>query len=90
MNTKNKISAEIQNGNLDKPMLEPVFDFQKGDVVEFCDEEYFVIENNGSTGVVNPFGVNFYVRNFYWKFQDTETNFVRKPTLSELDALGLK
>jgi len=29
--------------NLTKPMLVPVFDFQKGDVVEFCDEHYFVM-----------------------------------------------
>ena len=65
-------------------------EFQKGDVVEFCDELFYVIENNGSNGVVNPFGENFYVRNFFWKVGDHVTKFVRKPTSEELDGLGLK
>ena len=71
-------------------VLAPVFDFQKGDVVEFCGEHYFIIENNGSTGVVNPFGAKFYIRNFYWKYQDEITKFVRKPTSEELERLDLK
>lgn len=66
-----------------------VFDFQKGDVVEFCDEHYFVIENNGSTGVVNPIGEPYYVVNFYWEYHDEITKFVRKPTPEELVSLGL-
>lgn len=80
---------EALNDNFTKPILTPGFDFQKGDVVEFCDEHYFVIENNGSTGVVNPFGETFYLRNFYWKFQDELTKFIRKPTKDELERLGL-
>ena len=79
-----------QKGNDANRVLAPVFDFQKGDVVEFCDEYYFVIENNGTTGVVNPFGETFYVSNFYWKYQDSITKFVRKPTNEELERLGLK
>ena len=51
---------------------------------------HFVIENNGSTGVVNPFGETYYVRNFYWIYQDSITKFVRKPTNYELERLGLK
>jgi len=78
-----------QNPNLAKAILVPVFDFQKGDIVEFCDEHYFVIENNGSTGVVNPFGETFYIRSFYWKYQNEITKFVRKPTKDELERLGL-
>ncbi len=70
-------------------LLAPVFDFKKGDVVEFCDEHYFVIENNGSSGVVNPFGENYYVRFFQWQHQDSITKFVRKPTQNELQKLGL-
>lgn len=88
MNTEN-VSKE-QKGNDANHVLAPVFDFQKGDVVEFCDEHYFVIENNGSTGVVNPFGETYYVRNFYWIYQDSITKFVRKPTNYELERLGLK
>ncbi len=66
------------------------FDFQKGDVVEFCGERYYVIGNNGSTGVVCPFGETYYVRNFYWKYQDEITTLVRKPDPGELESLGLK
>ena len=88
MNTEN-VSKE-QKGTDANHVLAPVFDFQKGDVVEFCDEHYFVIENNGSTGVVNPFGETYYVRNFYWIYQDSITKFVRKPTNYELERLGLK
>jgi len=62
--------------------------FEKGDVVEYCDEKYFVIENNGTTGVVKPFGENLYMRNFIWKFEDFETKFIRKATIAELKYLG--
>lgn len=78
INIKNKIM------NLSK------FNFRKGDVVTFCSEYFFVIENNGSTGVVNPFGETFYIRNFYWELGNEITTFVRKPTVEELDRLGLK
>lgn len=83
------MSKEAQNGNFAKPMLAPVFDFQKGDVIEFCDEHYFVIENQGSQGVVNPFGETYYVRFFQWQYQDSIAKFVRKPTKDELERLGL-
>jgi hypothetical protein len=53
-------------------------DFKKGDVIEFYDEIFYVIENNGSQGVVSPFGETFYLRNFYWKYQDGEAKFIRK------------
>lgn len=65
------------------------FNFQKGDVVSFCDEHYYVIENYGSTGVVCPFGETFYVRGFYWEYQGEKTKFIQKPTINELERLGL-
>ena len=65
------------------------FTFEKGDVIEFCDEFFYVIENNGSSGVVNPFGETFYVRNFNWKYGSYESKFVRKSTEHELLKLGL-
>lgn len=68
----------------------PVFDFQKGDVIDFCGEHYFVIENQGSQGVVNPFGTNYYIRFFKWQTQDSIAKFVRKPTKDELEQLGLQ
>lgn len=63
-------------------------DFKKGDVVEFCDQQYYVIENNGSKGVVNPFGENFYLSDFHWELGDEVTKFVRKSTQRELENLG--
>lgn len=78
--------AEYSSG---KPILSQVFDFQKGDIIEFCNENYFVIENNGSQGVVNPFGENYYVRFFQWQLQGEKAKFVRKPTKNELERLGL-
>ncbi len=65
------------------------FNFQIGDVVDYCDDLHFVIENNGTTGVVNPIGENYYIRNFYWDFMGSKTKFVRKPTDYELMKLGL-
>ena len=84
MNTEKSINEAEGNA-----VLVPVFDFQKGDVIEFCDEHYFVIENQGSQGVVNPFGENYYIRFFQWQFQDSIAKFVRKPTKTELERLGL-
>ena len=65
------------------------FNFIPGDVIKFYDENYFVIENNGSTGIVCPIGETFYTNNFYWKLEDAICTFVRKPTLLELEQLGL-
>ena len=86
---EHKISINRETANIGNVLLAPVFDFQKCDVVEFCDEHYFVIENNGSSGVVNPFGENYYVRFFQWQYQDSITKFVRKATQNELEKLGL-
>jgi hypothetical protein len=65
------------------------FNFKIGDVIEFCDQQYFVIENHGSKGVVNPIGENFYIRFFNWQYGEEVSRFVRKPTDYELDKLGL-
>lgn len=65
------------------------FNFEKGDVIEFCDELYYVIDNRGSSGTVSPFGETFYLRNFVWAYGDDICKFVRKPTLGELEKLGL-
>lgn len=82
-------STNLENGNDANRLLAPVFDFQKGDVIEFCDEHYFVIKNQGSQGVVNPFGETYYVSFFQWQYQDSIAKFVRKPTKNELERLGL-
>lgn len=82
------MTTQVQNTKLNKLAISPVFNFQKGDVIEFCDEYYFVVENQGSCGVVKPFGETFYVRFFQWQYQDSVAKFVRKPTEDELKLLG--
>ena len=53
--------------------------FEKGDVIEFCDEQYFVLENHGSSGVVATVGIpHDYSRMFYWNYQGEECKFIRK------------
>ena len=49
---ENKLKQNKEPKHDAKPVSAPVFDFQKGDIIEFCDEHYFVIENQGSQGVV--------------------------------------
>ncbi len=63
------------------------FNFEKGDVIGFCDESYYVIENNGNSGVVCPFGETYYLRNFYWKFEGESCVFVRKSSPQEFEKL---
>jgi hypothetical protein len=88
MNTETEFT--IKDNNIDNSVIEPVFDFKKGDVVEFCDEQYYVIVNFGSSGVVCPLGETYYVNNFYWNYCGEITKFVRKSTNKELESLDLK
>jgi hypothetical protein len=70
-----------------EPVLPTVF--ERGDVIMFCDEHYFVIENNGANGVVAPFGETCYLNTFWWELGDDKCTFVRKSTEKELSMLGL-
>ena len=62
----------------DHTMLSHVFGM--GDTISFADEEYLVIENNGSTGVVCPIGETYYLRMFYWEFEGEKCKLVKKAT----------
>lgn len=62
---------------------------ERGDVFEWCDEQYFCVENNGSMGVVNPLNRTYYVRNFMWNFKGEKAKFLRKATEDELRSLGM-
>lgn len=62
----------------DHTMLSPVF--ERGDTISFADEEFLVIENNGSTGVVCPIGETYYLRMFYWEFEGEKCKLVKKAT----------
>jgi hypothetical protein len=66
-----------------------IFNFKEGDVIEFCDEHYFVIKNYGSKGLVKPFAENYYINSFYWKFEDSIAKFVRRATEEEMKQLGI-
>jgi len=62
---------------------------EKGDIIQWLDRLYTVIENNGSTGVVNPHGEGYYVRGFEWDYEGDPVKFIRKSTKYELEKLGL-
>lgn len=44
-------------------------DFKKGDIIIFCDEEFEVIENHGSSGKVKEVCGGTIINNFYWNYQ---------------------
>ena len=73
-----KESNNYQISMDDDTMLSPVFG--RGDIIEFADEQYLVIENNGSTGVVCPIGETYYLRMFYWEFEGEKCKLVKKAT----------
>lgn len=56
---------------------------QKGDVFQWCEEEYFCLESNSLTGVVNPVGQNYYLRGFMWFYEGEKSIFIRKMTEEE-------
>jgi len=48
-------------------------DFKKGDVIIFCEEEYEVLDNYGTTGKVKENSPNgTVISNFYWVFGKDE------------------
>ena len=54
-------------------------DFEPGDIIEFADEKYIVIENNGDTGTVQPVGdPNCTIRWFRWLFEGEECKLVKR------------
>jgi len=74
-----KTTEESNNDQIsmdDDTMLSPVFG--RGDIISFADEQYKVIENNGSSGVVCPVGETYYISMFYWEFEGEECKLVKK------------
>ena len=61
----------------------------RGDLFEWCDEQFWCIESNTYSGVVNPIGETYYVRNFIWGYGGERPKFIRKGTEEELEKLGL-
>lgn len=45
------------------------FGFKKGDIIEFCDDEFEVIENYGDSGKVKENGKGgCIIKPFYWNY----------------------
>lgn len=60
---------------------------QRGDVFSWCEEEYTCIESGEISGVVNPRGTTYYVRNFMWTIGEDSPEFLRKLTKDEFNNL---
>ena len=60
---------------------------QKGDVFKWCDEEYICIESREYSGVVNPTGENYYIRNFIWNYGGEFPEFMHKLEVREFENL---
>ena len=58
--------------------------FDRGDVIEFCDEEYIVVRGGSYMGAVCPIGTEYWIASFYWRFEGTACTFVRRATDDEL------
>jgi hypothetical protein len=42
--------------------------FKEGDIIDFCDEQYVVLTNNGGSGRVQENYKNGDIINFYWEY----------------------
>ena len=63
---------------------------ERGDIFEWCDEQYFCIEGGSYSGVVNPIGETYYQRGFIWNYGGEAPIFIRKATPEELSSRGIK
>ena len=62
---------------------------QRGDLFEWCDEQYWCIETSSYSGVVNPVGETYYIRGFIWNYGGENPKFIRKATEKELENKGI-
>ena len=53
-----------------------VFDFKGGDVIEFCDDKFVVIENNGISGTVKELNSPQIIKKFKWVIGDYKSVIV--------------
>lgn len=65
-----------------------VLPFERGDVIEFCDDLFIVIRGGCHCGVVGELANPKETINFWWDlFQDQICKFVRKSTPKELEII---
>jgi len=53
-------------------------DFKPTDIIEFCDEEYLVLENYGDSGKVQVYPNGLTIDPFYWNFHGTECELLKR------------
>ena len=56
---------------------------KKGDLFEWCDDQFWCVETGAYSGVVNPLGETYYLRGFIWNFGGEPPKFIRKATPNE-------
>lgn len=81
---------ESEQAHLEDPKEDENYVPQQGDLFEWLGEKYWCIESGSRSGVVNPVGQNYYLRDFYWEFDGNKTRFIRKATPQELERMGLQ
>lgn len=56
--------------------------WKPGDIIEFCDELYEIIENYGSTGKVKELHGTTIINKFYWEFNQEKCVLVKIANIS--------
>lgn len=54
------------------------FIFNEGDIIEWCEEHYEVVENRGDSGVVRHVGDTELIAKFYWHIHGEKAKLVRR------------
>lgn len=58
---------------------------KKGDVFEWCDEEFICVESTNFSGVVNPKGEAYYQRGFIWNYGNEPQKYIRTLNFEEFN-----
>lgn len=53
-------------------------DFKPGDLISFCDEEFVVVENYGTSGRVRILDEQGEISPFYWRYNGEECKLLRR------------
>ena len=52
--------------------------FESGDLIEFCNDKFIVIENYGKHGRVREHNSNTTINNFYWEIGNDKCKLIKK------------
>jgi len=61
-------------------------DFKKGDIIEFCEDQFEVLENYGNSGKVREYpntqkdnwGFQTVIYPFYWEYQGSKCKLIKR------------